>query len=128
MKQHVDTAVLFYDADCPLCNHAVAFILRRERHPDLQFAALDSPEADCLLTPDAIPRDQLVLLEEQRFYRGAEAVLRVCRRLHFPSRLLTMFRIVPRPLQRMAYQLVARMRYSLTRRRTSPATSRSKPT
>jgi predicted DCC family thiol-disulfide oxidoreductase YuxK len=61
-----------------------------------------------------LPADQLdsfVLVENDKVYTRSTGVLRVCRKLGGAWSLLSVFRIVPRPLRDAVYNWMARRRY-----------------
>lgn len=89
-----------FDGVCNLCNGLVQFIIRRDPHARLHFAAMTSFSADTL-----------VLLEHGRRYDRSDAVLRILRQLRAPWPLLFVFIVVPRPIRDWMYDVVARRRY-----------------
>lgn len=61
------------------------------------------------LTPP--PLDSIMLICQGKVLLRSDAVLAIARGLRFPWPLLTVFRIVPRPIRDGAYRIVARNRY-----------------
>jgi predicted DCC family thiol-disulfide oxidoreductase YuxK len=105
-------AVILFDGPCHLCQRSVRFVLARDRRGVFSFAPLQSPAARRLLGSVAPDRPEtVVLVDGGGVYTRSDAVLRILARLGWPWRLLTIFRIVPRPLRDSAYTLVARRRY-----------------
>src|SRR5712664_4570507 len=49
MPESETTAIVLYDGVCGLCNRAVQFLLKRDRHDRLRFASLHSEFAAQLL-------------------------------------------------------------------------------
>ena len=57
------------------------------------------------------PLDSIMLICQGKVLLRSDAVLAIARGLRFPWPLLTVFRIVPRPIRDGAYRIVARNRY-----------------
>lgn len=106
-------AIVFFDGVCNLCNGAVQFILKREKNPQLKFAALQGEtfraRAQHLLA--AIP-DSIIFLEAGILYTESDAVLRISRHLRQPWRAMGfMGYAIPRFLRNPLYRFIARNRY-----------------
>ena len=113
-------AVLLFDGVCGLCNGVVDFILRHDRCARIGFAALQSAAGQRLLGEYGLSPDSLhsvVLIEHGRCVTESTAVLAAARHLGYPWRLVTVFRLVPRPLRDGVYRLVAKRRYAWFGRR-----------
>ena len=106
-----DGPVVLFDGVCNLCNGAVQFILKRDRAGYFHFASLQSQAARQLLghTP---PLQSIVLVEEGKTYTKSDAVLRIARQLRFPWAMLSVLRLIPRPVRDWIYDGIARNRYS----------------
>ncbi len=113
--------IIFFDGECGLCDRVVRTLMRADRAGLLRFAPLQGRTAGLLL-PEALRREALestlVYYREgpgphsQRLVRD-EAVLAVCDDIGAPLRLLTIFRLLPRPWRRAAYRWVAGHRHHL---------------
>lgn len=106
-------AIVFFDGVCNLCNGAVQFILKREKNPQLKFAALQSDtfraRAQHLLA--AIP-DSIIFLEAGILYTESDAVLRISRHLRQPWRAMGFLGyLFPRCVRNPLYRFIARNRY-----------------
>ncbi len=109
-----ENPIILFDGVCNLCSGSVQFILRRDREGRFRFASLQSDagrrlQAEHGLDPEAL--DSIVLIADGRTYKESDAALGIARRLGGPWKLLTVFRLVPRPLRDWAYRLIARNRY-----------------
>ena len=62
-------------------------------------------------SPTPPPLDSIMLICQGKVLLRSDAVLAIARGLRFPWPLLTVFRIVPRPIRDGAYRIVARNRY-----------------
>lgn len=106
--------VVLFDGVCNLCDHAVQFIIRHDRHRKLRFASLQSGYAAGRLETTNLPPtylDSFVLLEAGRCYTRSTAALRVARYFGGLWQLLYVFILIPRPIRDAVYNLVGRYRY-----------------
>lgn len=113
MHQHL----VFYDGECGLCDHAVQYILKRDVENHFCFAPLQGETAARLLQGKFQNVDSLILIENYEtnpmvFVEG-EAILRICRKLPYPTRILSAFSIVPKFITNACYRFVARHRKQL---------------
>ncbi len=108
--------VLFFDGVCNLCQGAVQFVIRHDRHARIRFASLQSAAGEKALAVvgDRIGRrpDSLIFLDAAgNYYIESDAALRVARHLDGSWRLLAGLRVFPRVIRDAVYRLVARNRY-----------------
>ena len=106
--------IVLFDGVCNLCNGSVQFLIKRDPQARLRFASLQSEtgqklQADFGMDPQAL--DSVILVDGDRWYKESDAALRIARNLPGAWKLLTAFRIVPRPLRDAVYRLIARNRY-----------------
>ena len=110
----VEGAVVLFDGVCNLCNGWVNFVIDRDPHAKIRFAALQSDPGKRLLAEYDIPDDYLdsiVLIENGRACAKSTAVLRASRHLTFPWRVLPVLLIFPRPIRDWVYRFIAKRRY-----------------
>jgi len=112
--------VLLYDGVCGLCNHAVRFILTRDRCGEMKFAPLQGEFARLVVArhPGIAAVDSLVLVARgsgngERVWVRSDAALEIARYLGGGWRLTRIFRLVPRVLRDWVYDRVAGSRYRL---------------
>lgn len=126
--------IILFDGQCNVCNTFVQFVIRRDPTGKFQFAPLQSEQAAralqaaafkptfseqsarvCVPTsntpPTPLPLDSIMLICLGKVLLRSDAVLAIARGLRFPWPLLTVFRIVPRPIRDGAYRIFARNRY-----------------
>ncbi|HSD73263.1 MAG TPA: thiol-disulfide oxidoreductase DCC family protein [Steroidobacteraceae bacterium] len=106
--------VLLFDGVCKLCTGSVAFVLRHEGDQDLRFAPLQSPAGVRLMQEFSIDPNQMktfVVIADGKAYVRSDAAIRVARFLRGAWKLLSMLKIIPRPMRDYAYDVVARNRY-----------------
>jgi predicted DCC family thiol-disulfide oxidoreductase YuxK len=106
--------IVLFDGVCNLCSGSIQFIIRRDPAGRFRFASLQSPAGQELQTrlgmdPQAL--DSVILVEGDRWYKESDAALRIARGMKGAWKLLTAFRLIPRPLRDAAYRLIARNRY-----------------
>lgn len=107
-------SIVLFDGVCNLCNGAVTFLIRNDRHDRFRFAALQS-EMGLELTDkykiDTQEIDSIVLIEEDKAYVRSDAALRIARRMNGAYPLFYAFIIIPRFLRDPIYKWVANNRY-----------------
>ncbi|MFL6196629.1 MAG: thiol-disulfide oxidoreductase DCC family protein [Thermoanaerobaculia bacterium] len=106
--------IVLFDGVCNLCSTSVQFILRRDPAGRFRFASLQSPagqELQARFGMDPAALDSVILVEGDRWYKESDAALRIARGLKGAWKLLTVLRLIPRPLRDAAYRLIARNRY-----------------
>lgn len=114
----IATPVILYDGNCGFCDGTVKFVLRRDPHGPLRFAALQSEYGQSLIArhPSLAGVDSVVWAEQ---VDGAEmvrvrtdAALRLGSYLGGLWRLLAALgRLVPRVVRDAAYDAFVRRRY-----------------
>jgi predicted DCC family thiol-disulfide oxidoreductase YuxK len=106
-------AILFYDGHCLMCSSAIQWLMKRDTHQRLRFAALQDPDAQPLLT-DAPPKvqtaDSVVLYTDQQFYLYSDAVIQTLQLLGGIYRLSAAAYVIPKNWRDRIYRWVARNR------------------
>lgn len=106
--------VLYFDGVCNVCNASVHFVLDHERDATLQFASLQSPDAEAVLPPlgiDPKDLDSLVVVIDGKAYGRSTAALMLTKYLKAPWCWLSIFMWVPRPIRDFFYKAFAVNRY-----------------
>ena len=106
--------ILLYDGVCNYCNSVCNFIIKHDPNKRYRFAHLQSRLARKLLTqhgldPDAL--DSVVLIENGNAYTKTDVTVRVAPHLSGIVKLAVLFRLLPRPLRNIGYDIIARNRY-----------------
>ena len=122
MTAPAPTTVVLYDGVCGLCNRLNHFLLPRDEHARLRFAALQSPTARRLLARhgfDPSDLDTVYVIADwgaptERVLARSKAVLHAVSQLDGSWRALANIgSVVPGPIAELAYRIVARNRYRL---------------
>lgn len=116
-RMKVDDPVLVYDGICALCNRAVQFVLKRDR--SIRFAPLQGTYATHLLKrhPDLRAIDSVVFVTSvggvENVRTKSDAALAVLEHIGWPRAVVTIARIIPRPVRDFLYDVIARTRYDV---------------
>lgn len=102
--------IIFFDAQCILCENSVQFILNYEKTPYFYFAALNSEKAKEI----GIKQEQLnsvILFENGMIYQQSTAALQIAKKLKFPINLFAIFIFLPEGFRNLLYNIIASNRY-----------------
>jgi len=114
--------VVFFDADCLMCDGTVRLLMDHDSGNVLHFATLQGPHAKKLIEEGHLPTTHdllgtLVFAEnlghtsQQKVSLHSTAVLRICDKIGGRWRVMSWLRIVPRPIRDAVYKFVAANRY-----------------
>ena len=114
-------AIVLYDGVCGLCNRAVQFLLKRDRHDRLQFASLQSHLAANLLNKHGIDHNDLDTVyavlnygePNETLLAKGDAFLFFGKAIGGIWTVAQAGRIIPRPVRNWLYDFVARHRYQV---------------
>jgi predicted DCC family thiol-disulfide oxidoreductase YuxK len=113
--------IVLYDGVCGLCNRAVQFLLKRDRHDRLRFASLQSDFAATLLKLHGVDHQDLdtvyVVLNQgkadESLLAKSDAFLLFVKEIGGVWTIARLGRIIPRPIRNWLYDFVARHRYQV---------------
>jgi predicted DCC family thiol-disulfide oxidoreductase YuxK len=112
---HSDGPLMMFDGVCNLCNGALQFMLRVEKHDKLQFCPLQSDAALALLEHLNAPLDlsTVVYVVDGQLYTHSTAISLLLRHHAKPvyGFLGWMLAVIPKPVRDYGYRIVARNRY-----------------
>jgi predicted DCC family thiol-disulfide oxidoreductase YuxK len=114
MVVHDRHPVILFDGVCNLCCGVTRWIIDRDHDRVFRFAPLQSDEGRRLLGEHGLPVDDLstiVLVDEGGAHTRSDAALRIAARLGGVWRMLSWFRVAPRPVRDAIYRLLATHRY-----------------
>jgi predicted DCC family thiol-disulfide oxidoreductase YuxK len=111
-----ESPVILYDGLCNFCNAVVNFVVHHDKKKEFRFAPLQSKEARALLREHNeafVNLKTVYLVEKGEVYKRSTAVFRVFRRLDYPYKILSFFRVLPVGLTDYFYKIIAKYRYAL---------------
>lgn len=107
--------IIFFDAQCLLCNGWVKFLLRHDTRRMFRFASIQGETGKRLLADAGLRLEGLETLllidDRQRVWQHTSAILRVLHGLGWPWLLAWVAWLIPAPLRDALYRLIARNRY-----------------
>ena len=107
-------SIVLFDGICNLCDSSVRFIIKNDPSEHFSFASLQSDAAKEILlqlTRQKFLNDSIILIEEGNIHVESTAVLKIMRKLNYPSRLVYCFIVFPRWIRDPIYRFIARNRY-----------------
>ena len=121
MHESTSNPIVLYDGVCGLCNRAVQFLLKRDRHDRLRFASLQSDFAATLLKRHGVDRQDLdtvyVVLNQgeadEALLAKSDAFLLLVKEIGGVWSIARLGKIIPRPIRNWLYDFVARHRYQV---------------
>jgi predicted DCC family thiol-disulfide oxidoreductase YuxK len=108
-----DRPILIFDGNCVLCSNFAQFILRTDRKSQFRLMAAQTPIGAALYAHfglKAVDYETNILIEGGQAWLKSEGSLRVFERLGFPWSLVSVARLLPRPVRDWLYEIVARNR------------------
>ena len=110
-----NTATIFFDGVCNLCNASVQFIIKRDHSRKFRFASLQSDFAKKTL-PEAYlssEKPPTLVLMDQGFKVKSTAALTIAKNLSGLWPILYVFIIIPPFIRHFVYDLIAKNRYRM---------------
>ena len=102
--------LFLFDGVCVLCSSGVAFLMRHQA--DVSFASAQSALGRALYVHFGMAIDSsYLLIADGCGYTKTDGYFRLLGQLHPVWRLMSVFRLVPRPIRDWAYDLIAENRY-----------------
>jgi predicted DCC family thiol-disulfide oxidoreductase YuxK len=108
-----DRPILIFDGNCVLCSTFVQFILRTDKGRHFRLLSAQSLLGTALyrhLGLASVDYETNILLEDGHAWLKSEGSIRVFERLGFPWSLMSIGRLLPRPLRDWLYERIARNR------------------
>ena len=111
--------IVLYDGVCGLCNRAVQFLLKRDRHDRFRFASLQSDFAANLLQRHGIDHTKLDTVyavvnhgeTNEKLLAKGDAFLFFAKALGGIWSVARLGSVIPRPIRNWLYDFVAANRY-----------------
>ena len=110
--------ILLYDGDCGFCNKSVAVVLKKEKHHDIHFSAIQSPYTAQLFERNGWPKPDLntfyFINGDEKFERSS-AAFEVMKQLKAPTSWWRVFRFLPTRFNDACYNFVAKRRKKISK-------------
>lgn len=106
--------VILFDCVCKLCNTWSTFILKYDSKQVFKLASAQSEAGQAILRHYGYPLDRfdtMLLVDCGVAYSKSAAFLHIVHQLPLPFKLLSVGRIIPRPIRDWLYDRVALNRY-----------------
>jgi predicted DCC family thiol-disulfide oxidoreductase YuxK len=114
-----DAPVIVFDGECIFCSGWVKFALKHDRTGRYRFLTAQSPLGEALYRHyglDARDYETNIFIDGGRAYFKSEGSIRMIAGLGFPWSLVSLLRILPRPLADRLYEFIARNRLRIAGR------------
>jgi len=107
--------IIFFDGVCGLCNGFVIFILQCDRKKHFRYSPLQGETAKKYLPAQAIESlDSIIYLTRAgEILSASDAVIAILTALGGGWKLMSLFKVIPRPIRDFVYGLVAKYRYRI---------------
>ena len=108
-----DRPILIFDGNCVLCSTFVQFILRTDKERRFRLLSAQSLLGTALYGHfglASVDYETNILLEDGHAWLKSEGSIRVFERLGFPWSLMSIGRLLPRPIRDWLYERIARNR------------------
>ncbi len=108
--------VILFDGVCNLCNSSVLYVIKRDKTNAFLFAPLQSLIGKAIIKEfniDTTDIDSILLFnsDKRTIYSKSSAALHIAKSLSFPTRLLSVFFIIPTFIRNWFYDFIAKNRY-----------------
>lgn len=111
-----DTPIAVMDGTCALCSFGARMIHRLDRSGEIRICPIQTPRGQRLLVDNGLDRadpETWLFLEGGQVWRDFDAMIRLGARCGGWGHLISAMRILPPPLRRWVYGVIARNRYRM---------------
>lgn len=108
--------VILFDGVCKLCNAWCNFIIQHDHQHLFKLCSVQSNEGQNILQHFNLSTDvyeSMLYVEGDRCYQQADAFFHVMSQLGFPWKVITIFKVIPKPVRDWMYDRIAFNRYRL---------------
>jgi predicted DCC family thiol-disulfide oxidoreductase YuxK len=105
-----DHPIVFYDGVCGLCDKSVQFLIARDKHQKLRYAALQSDFAQNILG-EHLKMDSFIFYKNSKAYTQSTGALKALKEIGGAWNMVYVFFIIPRFIRDAVYVWIARNRY-----------------
>lgn len=109
----MNNPIILFDGVCNLCNAAVGFILKRDKHKQFRFVSLQSETGLYIIKKFKIApeTDSVILIQNRLVYIESDAAIKIAQQLTPFWKLLVVFKVIPKKIRNKLYRWVAKNRY-----------------
>lgn len=119
IKEHMEVPenkkIVLFDGVCNLCNNAVQYIIKRDRHDVFRFAALQGEIGKKLVEErkiDTSKVDSIILISPgEAYYTKSTAILKIAKEFGGAWKSTSLFMVIPTVLRNIVYDFIAKNRY-----------------
>ena len=110
----MNNPIILFDGVCNLCNGAVDFILKRDKHKQFRFVSLQSETGLYIIKKFKIApeTDSVILIQNKKVFIESDAAIKIAQQLTPFWKLLLVFKIIPKKVRDKLYRWVAKNRYN----------------
>lgn len=110
----MNNPIILFDGVCNLCNGAVDFILKRDKHKQFRFVSLQSETGLYIIKKFKIATetDSVILIQNNKVFIESDAAIKIAQQLTPFWKLLLVFKIIPKKVRDKLYRWVAKNRYN----------------
>jgi predicted DCC family thiol-disulfide oxidoreductase YuxK len=119
--------ILLFDGVCNLCNWAVKFVIRRDPHAKIKFAALQSAIGKLYSEKFKFTNkeiDFVIYIQDETPYIKSTAVLHLLKTLDSKVKYFYYLIFIPRFIRDFVYDIISKYRYSFFGKRSQCMTPR----
>ncbi len=109
----IKNPLILFDGVCNLCNSSINFVIDRDKDQRFRFASLQSDLGQAIVARyrGKLDLDSVVLYQNGQILEKSDAALAIASKLSGLWPMLSVFKIIPRPLRDVVYDWVAKNRY-----------------
>lgn len=107
-----DRDIIFFDAECNLCDHFIRFVLKRDKKKQFLYAPLQGVTAQNHLKPEDIQTlKSIVFFKKGQTLKEAQAIKSLMKELYPKGAFL--LKIFPGPFFNFFYRFISKRRYRI---------------
>ena len=112
-RHSADEAIIFFDGLCTLCNHSVDLILQEGQEENTMLASLQGSTAYSRGIDQENLTSILVWRKDKKILTESDAAIYIAETIGGLFGLITIGKMIPKPLRDIIYRLVAKHRYRI---------------
>jgi len=104
--------VIIYDGQCRFCTHFASW--SKMKYPDINIIPVKTKEARSILKTfgvQFVSLQTIYFITQNKVYTKSTAVFHVLKNIHYPWKLIALFRVLPTRITDLFYDLFAKYRH-----------------